>query len=311
MQVFRSLPEYSHSKNEAVVTDGFFDGVHLGHQVILKHLANFSKLESVVITYWPHPRHVINDTSDEPKLLNTLEEKVEQLKKIGINKLLIIPFNKEFSGKSHHEFVRKILIDTVNTKKLIIGYNHKFGKDRKGDFSYLKSIEAKGHFTIEEIPKHIVEKNAVSSTKIREALVAGKIQDANTYLGYQYCIEGKVVHGKQIGRKIGFPTANLKILSTYKLIPKNGVYAVKVFIENQYFDGMLNIGYRPTVPDQKKHIEVNIFNFNEDIYGKSIRIVLANYLREEKKMNNLEELKSQLTLDKKHIIKALQNIENP
>jgi len=293
------------NRSNAVVTSGTYDGVHFGHQKILARLTEIAKVdqgESVVITFWPHPRLVLNHNKSI-KLLSTLEEKISLLESFGIDHLIIIPFDKEFSRLSSEEFVQKILIKAVGTKKLVIGYDHRFGKNREGSFEYLKQNSKRLGFEVEEIPKQEIEEIAVSSTKIRKALNNGDISTANHYLDRPFEISGKVIEGNKIGRTIDFPTANIEIDSPHKLIPKNGIYAVKVKIGNEAFLGMLNIGYRPTVETtDKKIIEANIFSFDKDVYGEDITVFFFSYLREEIKFDGLESLKNQLKKDQKNTL---------
>ncbi|MTI32469.1 bifunctional riboflavin kinase/FAD synthetase [Xanthovirga aplysinae] len=300
MKIYHSIEEF-HKLTYAVVTSGTFDGVHFGHQKILKRLTEAAKKnhgESVLITFWPHPRMVLQPNDQSLKLLSTFEEKADLLKKQGIDHLIKIPFTKEFSQMSSEDFIRKILVDKIGTKRLIIGYDHRFGKNREGGFEHLKANAPAYGFEVEEIPRQDVDHMAVSSTKIRNALATGNVGLANRYLGSPYSIEGKVIEGERIGRLIKFPTANLCIEQDYKLIPADGVYAVTVKYEGLTYKGMLNIGNRPTVSGQARSIEVHIFNFNQNIYKKKIRVHFIERIRDEKKFNSLEELKKQLQKDK-------------
>jgi riboflavin kinase/FMN adenylyltransferase len=292
-----------------VVTTGTFDGVHLGHQTIIARLKELSlKFEgqSVVITYHPHPRMVLQPNNTELELLNTLPEKIARLEQLGVDHLLIIPFDSTFASLTSEEFIRKILVDIVHTRKLVIGYDHHFGKNREGSFDHLVEYGPRYGFDVEEIPAQDIDQVAVSSTKIREALRKGDIQAANRYLGYSYPFNGKVMKGRQLGRKIEFPTANLEIVPNRKLIPSNGVYAVNVIVDNAIYNGMMNIGFRPTVSDEKvRTIEVHIFDFDNDLYEKEIKVRMIKRIRDEIRFNGIDELREQLKKDK---LEALKNL---
>lgn len=307
MKIYYNLSDFEPIEN-ATVTSGTFDGVHLGHQKILQILkkeANVIHGESVVITFWPHPRTVVSQDSQDLKLLSTIEEKIDLLEKFGVQHLLLIPFTREFSELSSDEFVQKILIKQIGTKKLVIGYDHRFGKNREGSFEYLQNNSLKFGIEIQEIPKQEIENLTISSTKIRESLFNGDIEVANELLGRHYSFNGIVVKGRQLGRTIGFPTANVQVSETYKLIPSNGVYAVKVFLRNAWYSGMMNIGNRPTVDGIGRTQEVNIFDFKDDIYGEKIKVELVSYIREEIKFNNIESLKEQILLDQEACLQIL------
>ena len=296
--------------NNAVVTSGTFDGVHVGHQKILKRLTNLAKAtggQSVVLTFWPHPRFILKPNDDSLKLLSTLEEKTKILSELGIDYVVKIPFTKEFSQMSSEVFIQSILVEKLKTKKLVIGYDHRFGKNREGGFDYLKENETKLGFEVEEIPRQDIDDVGVSSTKIRNALLEMDIETANAYLGRHYTIKGEVMKGIQVGRAIGFPTANIKIPEPYKLIPNDGVYAVRIDYNNQTFDGMLNIGMRPTVEGRERTIEVNIFDFDGDLYGQSLNVKFIKSVRTEKKFEDITALQKQLEKDKKEVIKMLKN----
>ena len=300
MNVYYGIKEFIKLEN-AVVTSGTFDGVHLGHQKILNRLnevASETKGESVVITFYPHPRSVISPDNKTINLLSTLDEKIELLEKNGVNHLVIIPFTREFSELSSEEFIQKILIETIGTKTLVIGFDHRFGKNREGGFDYLKENKARYGFEIEEIPRHDLENVGISSSKIRKALLEGDVQIAHHFLGRNYSVSGIIVKGKQLGRTIGFPTANIQVREIAKLIPADGVYAVKVYYRENEFGGMLNIGNRPTVDGTYKTIEVNIFDFDREIYGENLTIEFIKKIRNEQKFNGLEELKAQIARDR-------------
>ena len=298
-----------------VVTIGIFDGVHLGHLSIINHLISKSKKnngESVVITLWPHPRLVLSKYRQNIRFLNSLEEKQFLLEKAGIDHLIIIPFTKKFSKISAKKFIKQYLIKKINTYHLIIGFNHQFGKKGKGNYTVLKKYADKFNFTIEQLSAVLVDKEKVSSSIIRESLENGNLEIANNYLGYEYLLKGIIVKGKKIGRTIGFPTANIELEDRCKLIPKDGVYAVFVSYEGHIYKGMLNIGYKPTMKDQasRKYIEVHILDFNKDIYNQKITIIFVSRIRDEKKFEGIEMLKTQLEKDKFTILSVL-NKKNP
>ena len=300
MNVYYGIQEFNRLEN-AVVTSGTFDGVHLGHQKIIKRLNEVAKLtdgQSVVISFYPHPRSVISPDNQVVKLLSTLDEKIELLEKSGVNHLLIIPFTREFSELSSEEFIQKILIQAIGTKTLVIGYDHRFGKNREGGFDYLKLNKEKYGFEIEEISRQDIENVAVSSSKIRKALQSGDVPAADHFLGRNYSLSGIIVKGKQLGRTIGFPTANIQVREIAKLIPSDGVYAVKVYYKEEVFGGMLNIGNRPTVDGNFQTVEVNIFDFDQEIYGENLTVEFLQKIRDEQKFNGLEELKGQIAKDK-------------
>lgn len=303
MQIHREITNFN-VKN-AVLTIGTFDGVHLGHKEILRIINSKAKEiegEGVVFTFNPHPRKVLFPNDKELTLLNTFEEKIEILKSSGINHLILYPFSAEFSKLSSDEFIEKLLFQQLNIKYLIVGHDHKFGNDKLGDFDILKSKLDKYNISSEKISQLQLNQTGISSTNIRNFLLNGMIESANQSLGYSYSISGNVVKGKQIGRTIDFPTANIEIKDTNKLIPKNGVYSVKVIIENKKYTGMLNIGIKPTLNFNEKTIEVHILDFEKDIYGKEIKLEFEKYIRPEQKFSTLFELKNQINLDKKTIL---------
>ncbi|MDX5347020.1 MAG: bifunctional riboflavin kinase/FAD synthetase [Hymenobacteraceae bacterium] len=307
MEVIRNIEDFPKLEN-AVVTSGTFDGVHIGHQKILHRLTELARQtdgKSVVITYWPHPRLVLFPDDNQLKLLSTIEERIACLREFGVDYLLIIPFTKEFSRLSSQRFIREILVNTIGTKRLVIGYDHRFGKNREGSFEHLKAHASQYGFEVEEIPREDVDDVGVSSTKIRKALEAGDIETATLYLGRPYTLTGTVTEGDKLGRTIGYPTANISVREPHKLIPAQGVYAVKVQVLGQQCKGMLNIGTRPTVGGTRPTIEVNIFDFTDDIYGKELTLNFIAHLRPEQKFNGLEELQAQLSSDKAQAIKLL------
>jgi riboflavin kinase/FMN adenylyltransferase len=307
MKIYHGVEDFVRLNN-AVVTSGTFDGVHVGHTKILSRLREIAAKtngETVVITFWPHPRLVLHPEDTSLKLLNTFEEKAELLKAQGINHLIRIPFTKEFSQLTSEEFITRILVDTIGTKKLVIGHDHHFGKNREGSFEQLLVNGPKYGFEVEEIPRQDVDHVGVSSTKIRRALEAGDIETATHFLGHTYSITGRVVMGDKLGRILGFPTANIEIDTVYKLVPADGIYAVTVEYGHQRFNGMLYIGNRPTVNGVKRNIEVNIFDFDKDIYGDSLTIFFHNLIRSDIKFHDLEELKRQLHIDKVAALRVL------
>ena len=309
MKIYHGIDDFTQLQY-AVVTSGTFDGVHVGHQKIfsrLREIASRNFGETVVLTYWPHPRLVLYPEDDSLKLLNTFEEKAELLKDQGIQHLIRIPFTKEFSQLTSEQFIQDVLVKTIGTRKLVIGYDHHFGKNREGSFEQLKINAPRYGFDVEEIPRQEVDHVAVSSTKIRKALEEGDIDTANHFLGQPYRLSGRVVTGDRIGNTIGFPTANIEIDTKYKLIPSDGIYAVKVGHAHRTYGGMLYIGYRPTLQGTRRNIEVNIFDFDENIYGESITVHFLKLLRGDMTFTGLDEMKIQLQKDKKDALEVLRN----
>ena len=286
-----------------VLTLGSFDGVHLGHLKVISRLNEIAKEtggESVILTFSPHPRQVLYPKENNIKLLNTMDEKIALLEKAGVDNIIFYPFTKEFSKLSYTEFVKDILIDQLGMKFLVVGYDHRFGSNREGDFTQLNELSKKFDFAIEKEEAFNLKDVNISSTKIRNALSIGDIELVRSFLGYDYSLTGKVVHGQKLGRKIGFPTANILIDNNDKLIPAAGVYAVNIEIDGEMFSGMLNMGMRPTVScNGDFSIEVNIFDFNRDIYDKNIKVSFIGRIRGERKFDGVEELKTQLSKDKK------------
>ena len=308
MKIIRSIAAFN-SLEKTIVTIGTFDGIHIGHKKILKDListANKEGKKSVLLTFFPHPRMVLQKDK-AILLLNTLDEKSLLLESMGLDYLIIHPFSKEFSRLTALDFVRDILVNKLNTSKLIIGYDHHFGKNREGNIHQLREYSSLYDFNIEEIPAQDINDVSVSSTKIRTALKEGNLKTANTYLGYQYMLSGIVVSGKQLGGTIGFPTANIEVKEPYKLIPSTGVYVIRTQINSVLFSGIMNIGFNPTVLGKHQTIEAHLFNFSEDLYGKKITITLIHFLREEQKFNSVEELVAQLNVDKENAISFLSN----
>lgn len=299
MKTFNSIIQFSPIK-KTIITLGTFDGVHLGHQAILKKLVNATEngtYESLVLTFYPHPRMVLNQ-ENAMHLLNTIEEKTILLEKSGIDHLIIHPFDENFSKLSAEAFVKNILVDQLNIHKIIIGYDHRFGVNRTADINDLIHFGKQFNYEVAQINAEEINEITVSSTKIRTALLDGAIELANQYLGYDYFFSGKVIKGKQLGRTIGFPTANIVLLETYKLIPKNGVYVVYSTINNNRVYGMMNIGYNPTVGENNKTIEVHFFDLNEDLYDKIVTVSILKFIRTEEKFESIDTLKMQLNKDR-------------
>lgn len=296
-----------------VVTIGTFDGVHLGHQKVISRLKDFARKyngETVIFTFYPHPRLITSPDEASLRLLTTLEEKKQLFAASGIDHLIIFPFTKEFSELSYAAFVREILIEKIRTYCLVVGYDHKFGKNREGGYNYLKQCAQKYKFKIEKLDALFLDDINISSTIIRAALQEGNIKKANRHLGYNFTLHGTVIEGKRLGRKIGFPTANIESSDVYKLIPGYGVYAVKIILNGQKYQGMLNIGTRPTFNQNadKRSIEVNIFDFSEDIYNQEITLVFVDKIREEQKFNGIDALVDQLKKDKKAALEILSGL---
>ncbi len=301
MRIWKNINGFKASK--AVVTIGIFDGVHLGHRFLLNHLretADKISGETVVVTLWPHPRLVLNKDPDNLRYLTSLDEKIYLLEKEGINHFLIIPFTTEFANLESCMFIKDYLVDAIGIQQLIVGYNHKFGKNREGDFENLKHCASIYGFGIERMESKNLDGVKLSSSLIRELLHSGNLDLANKYLGYDYFLHGKVVGGNRIGRKIGFPTANIVPDDPHKLIPRDGVYAVQLEVEGKLYPGMLNIGFRPTIETGMtiKTIEVNLFDFKDDLYNKDVYLHFKNRIRDEKKFSGIEQLREQLVIDK-------------
>ncbi|RKR14463.1 riboflavin kinase/FMN adenylyltransferase [Maribacter vaceletii] len=308
MNIVQSISKYD-KKKPIAITIGTFDGVHIGHKKIIKRLINNSKelgLVPTVLTFFPHPRMVLQKDA-EIKLLNTIEERGVILKKLGLEQLIVHPFTIDFSRLSATEFVRDLLVNNLSTKKIIIGYDHRFGRNRNANIKDLIAFGATYNFSVEEIPAQEINEVSVSSTKIRKALDQGDINTANKYLGYHYMLSGVVTKGKELGRKLSFPTANIEIEEKYKLIPKNGVYVVQSVLNNTTVYGMMNIGFNPTVAGKKQTIEVHFFDFNQDLYGQKIQVDILERIRDEQKFESIEALKAQLILDKETSLKLIAN----
>jgi riboflavin kinase / FMN adenylyltransferase len=309
LKVYHDISNYD--KAASVSTVGIFDGVHKGHEKILKRIVEIAKqrnLLSTVFTLWPHPRQVFNPDDNKLRFLTTIEEKLELLEKIGIDQVIIYPFDHDFAKLTACEFIKEFLVDQLNTKYLVAGFNHKFGSNQEGDYINLKNCAQSYDFEIEKLDAFLEEDLKVSSTLIRECILKGEIVKANQFLGYNYFINGHVVGGSKIGRTIGFPTANIQRSELYKLVPSDGVYAVKVNVNGDSYNGMLNIGLRPTIDGEntKKSIEVHILDYDGDLYNKTIRVNFIKKVRDEKKFIGVEGLKKQLERDKQEIERILQ-----
>lgn len=309
MRIFRdpdNLPDF----RNAVVTLGTFDGVHKGHQQILKRMRERAEAldgESILLTFWPHPRMVLQPDDNNLQLLNTIDEKIELLENSGLDNLIIIPFTIEFSRITYLDFIRDFLVEKLNTKAIIVGYDHHFGKNREGSFEQLEECAPIYNFELEQVPAEMDGEISISSTKIRNAILEGNVKKAASCLGYPYMVNGKVVSGRKMGRELGFPTANIEADEKYKLIPADGVYAVQVKIGEKLYNGMANIGNRPTFSGLSKTLEVNIFDFDEQIYDTKISIFFMEKLRKETKFANVEALKEQLSADKREALRVLTN----
>lgn len=306
MKIYHNISDFK-KLSKATVTIGTFDGVHLGHRKILNRLkqkAYQDGCESVVISFWPHPRAVLKP-AETTKLLSTLNEKIDLLKESNPDHLLIIPFTKELAETSSLEFIQKVLVEQIGTTTLVIGYDHKFGKNREGGFQFLKENSKTFGFDVEEIPREDIDTTTISSTNIRKFLASGDVSAANILLGRPYSVQGVVIEGDKIGRKINFPTANLRIDEDEKLLPGNGVYTITADLNNEKFYGMANIGFRPTVKGKELRIEAHLFNFNRTIYSDILKLNFISFIREEKKFESLQDLESQLMIDKETALQLL------
>ena len=306
MQIHKGLHNLPNFKN-AVLTIGTYDGVHFGHQQIIKRINDIAKeidSESILLTFNPHPRLILHPNDDTLKLISTIDEKEELLATFGLDHLVITEFSKEFASMEAEDYVEEILIKNFHPKKIVIGYDHRFGKDRKGDIHLLRKLANKYNFEVEEIPAQTLDEISVSSTKVRNALLVGNIKQANEFLAHPFTIKGKVVHGDKIGRILGFPTANIEISHPHKLIPASGVYAVKIKLENKFYKGALSIGYRETVFDNSTlTIEVFILDFEGDLYNKELDMIFVDYIRPQIKYENWDLLKIQIEKD----VEAVRN----
>mgnify|MGYP001175881382 FL=1 len=306
MKIFNNIQSYS-SEKESILTIGTFDGVHIGHNKILTRLVEESKknnLSSLIMTFFPHPRMVLQK-SQEIKMIDTIDEKIHLFEKTGVDNLIIQPFDENFSKIRAKEFVEEILVKKLKIKYIIIGYDHRFGKDREASVDDLKKFGLNYMFTVEEIAAQEIHSIAISSTKIRNAILKGEIKKCNEYLGRNFMLTGEVVHGDGLGKKINFPTANIKIPETYKIIPKNGVYLVKAIINSEIYFGMMNIGVRPTIGGKNKSLEIHFFNFKDNIYNKTISVEIICKIRDEEEFSSIDELKIQLKKDEQFCLKLI------
>jgi riboflavin kinase/FMN adenylyltransferase len=307
MKIYYNLDNFP-ELNCPVLTLGTFDGVHIGHQKILSRINDMAKSvngESVLMTFHPHPRAVIFPDQRDIRMISTLDEKIALLEQHGIQHLVVQSFTRDFSMLNHDSFIREYLVKKIGVKKMVIGYDHQFGHDRKGSFAELQSLAPQLGFTVEEIPEQDINDVAVSSTRIRKALFEGRVEAAAGLLGYNYTFSGRVVKGKQLGRKLGFPTANLECPDPLKLVPANGVYAVYVIVNNVQYKGVLSIGTRPTFDNGARSVEVNIFDFDRDIYGENVKLIFKNYLRSDQKFDGVDALIAQMHSDKARSLELL------
>lgn len=307
MKVYRSIENLPPFTN-AVITIGTFDGVHMGHRQIIDKLKSEAAAiggETVIITFHPHPRKVVSSTILGIRLINTLEEKLELLEQLGIDHVVVVPFTEAFANQPAEDYIRNFLVEKFHPHTIIIGYDHRFGRDRQGDYLLLEKMAPVYKYQLKEIPKHILENISISSTNIREAILHNDTDTANKLLGYDFFFSGVVVHGDKLGRQLGYPTANLKVMDEEKIVPGNGIYAVYAQVldpgsgmRDTRLKGMMSIGFRPTVDGKKRVIEVNLFDFNKDIYNQTLRVYVKKYLREEIKFDGLEALVKQIDQDK-------------
>lgn len=327
MKVYHDIDNLPSFRN-AVITIGTFDGVHLGHRQILNHLKTEAKKingESVLVTFHPHPRKIVSSAILGIRLINTLEEKILLLEKLGIDNLVIVPFTDAFANQPAEDYIRNFLVEKLHPHTIIIGYDHRFGREKLGDYRLMEKLAPVYKYKLKEIPKHLLDEVAISSTNIREAILHNDTETANKLLGYDFFFEGEVEHGNKLGRQLGYPTANLKILNEEKIIPGDGIYAVYVEMSGEYsavnfdivdsdsqltthrshYKGMMSIGFRPTVDGKKRVIEVNIFDFDKEIYGEIIRVYVKKFLRAESKFDSLEDLVRQIDKDKIESMKVL------
>jgi riboflavin kinase/FMN adenylyltransferase len=307
MKIYHHIDEFK-AINGAVVTIGTFDGVHQGHRKIISNIVELAKTsggESVLLTFFPHPRMILHPEDQSIKLITTIDEKAGLLEELGVDHLIITPFSRDFSNQTPQEYIENVLVKQIGTKQIVIGYDHRFGKDRSGGLEDLQRLAPVYGFEVMEIPEQDINEVAVSSTRIRNALLESDITTANTFLGYPFFLTGKVIRGDQIGRQIGYPTANIQPLETYKLIPGDGIFAVTLDIDGAAYKGMAYIGQRPTVNGITRNIEVNIFDFDKEIYNQNIRMKFLNYIRGDVKFDGLDALKVQLAQDKADVLALL------
>ncbi len=310
MKVYRSVEAFEKGNN-TIATIGTFDGVHIGHQTILNRIIQLAKRvegESVLISFYPHPRLVLFPENNPLKLLHTLEERIATLEQLGLDKLLLIPFTKDFSRTPSKAFIRDVLVEGVGIHTIVIGYDHHFGKNRTGGIEELRSFSDQYKYEVEEIPAQSINEANISSTKIRRALESGEVDVANTYLGYNYGFSGIVVHGEKQGRQLGYPTANMEPDEATKLIPCDGVYLVRVFIGDQQYYGLMSVGKKPTMGEFERSQEVFIMDFSGDLYGQKIRVEFIRYLRGEKKFNGVQELIAAMDQDKANALEIIKTL---
>jgi len=308
MKIYNNIDEFKLIEN-AVVTIGTFDGVHTGHRKIIAKLQELAKEiggETVILTFFPHPRMILNPEDQSLKLITTINEKAQLLEEMGVNHLIVTPFSRDFSNLSALEYIHDILVAKIGTKRIVIGYDHRFGKDRKGGLEDLQRLSKVYDFEVVEIPEQDINDVAVSSTKIRTALLSDDIALANQFLSYPFFITGKVIKGDQLGRQLGYPTANILIGESYKLIPADGIFAVTVEVDSITYKGMAYIGHRPTINGMTRNIEVNIFDFNQDIYDQQIRMNFHHFVRSDIKFNGLDALVEQLAKDRESVLALLK-----
>ena len=307
MKVYNHIDEFTAVKN-AVVTIGTFDGVHIGHRKIIsgiKEIADSIGGETVILTFFPHPRMILHPEDESLKLITTITEKAALMEDLGVDHLIITPFSRDFSNQTAESYIRDVLVNKIGTKKIVIGYDHRFGKDRQGGLEDLQRLGPVYGFDVVEIPEQDINEVAISSTRIRNALLNGEIELANSFLGYPFFITGTVIRGDQIGRQLGYPTANIVVEEKYKLIPTDGIFAVTVTVAGNQYKGMAYIGSRPTVNGLTRNIEVNIFDFDQEIYNQTIRMEFHHYVRGDVKFASLDELKVQLAKDKEDVLALL------
>ncbi|WP_419699935.1 bifunctional riboflavin kinase/FAD synthetase [Mucilaginibacter sp. NFX135] len=307
MRVYNHIDEFTAVKN-AVVTIGTFDGVHIGHRKIIsgiKEIADSIGGETVILTFFPHPRMILHPEDESLKLITTITEKAQLMEDLGVDHLIITPFSRDFSNQTAESYIRDVLVNKIGTKKIVIGYDHRFGKDRQGGLEDLQKLGPVYGFDVVEIPEQDINEVAISSTRIRNALLNGEIDLANSFLGYPFFITGTVIRGDQIGRQLGYPTANIVVEEKYKLIPTDGIFAVTVTVAGNTYKGMAYIGSRPTVNGLTRNIEVNIFDFDQEIYNQAIRMEFHHYVRGDVKFASLDELKVQLARDKEDVLALL------
>ena len=307
MKVISDLSEFSRP-DFAAVTIGTFDGVHQGHQIILEKVVKAAKEhqgKSILITFWPHPRFILNPQDDTLKLLSTFEEKIELIKKIGIDYVIKLQFTPELASQSADQFVKEVLLGAIGTTQLFIGYDHHFGNNREGNIDFLKQRSESYGFTVSEISRQDIDDISVSSTKVRNAISSGDLSLATALLGRTYSLKGTVVHGQKKGRSMGFPTANIQVNESFKLWPGDGVYAVNVLLQGKSYVGMLNIGFRPTLGGSKKSMEVHLLNFEAELYDQELTIEFDEFIRPEIKFDSMESLRKQLQLDRDFIVNRL------